>query len=210
MQHAGLISNSKAIATIFSSTVGGNSHYDIVEVDINFGEISVLQEDVWAINIATTSKLGHYLIVDGNGSARVYNSNHNQVSSWSIGNPTVLKYSPDGNELLVGYEESIETFNTATYNRKFVAELPHPYKYASYSPDNKIYTAYCSTALYPHQLPSSWVHKIDRTSGHVEAYSVSMTPSMAYALNSNKMRVIYADSIRTFSLGWMPAIAQGN
>lgn len=210
MRHAGLISDSKAIATIFSSIVNGNNIYDVVEVDLDSGEISVLQEDVWAVNLATTASVGHYLIVDGDGMARVFNRSHNQVSSWNIGNPTVLKYSPDGNELLVGYDTTIETFNSATYNRKIEADLPNPYRYASYSPDNKIYTTYCNSGLNPPHLPSSWIHKIDRNSGQVEAYSVSNTPVMAYALNSDKLHVVYTDSIRTLSMGWMPAIAQGN
>jgi len=205
MRHAGLISDSKAIATIFSNTVNGNNVYDIVQVDLNSGEISVLQEDVWAVNIATTASFGHYLIVDGNGNARVYNSNHTQVSSWNIGSPKVLTYSMDGTELLVGHEQSIETFNTASYNRKIEANLQHEYRYASFSPDNKIYTTFCNSGLNPPHMPTTWVHSIDRNNGKVEAYNIKGTPAMVYSLNANKMNVIYTDSIRTLSFGWMSA-----
>lgn len=206
LNQAGLISDSKAIATVFSNIVNGNNHYDVVEVDMNSGAISVLQEDVWVANLATTSKAGHYLIVDGSGTARAYNSNHNHLTSWNIGSPKILTYSLDGTELMVGLEQSIETYYTVSYGRKLQVDLAHQYKYASYSPNDMIYTTYCSpVTLNPPPQPTTWVHAIDRNNGQVDAYRVSSTPAMVYALNSTMMHFIYTDSIRTLSLGWMSA-----
>lgn len=211
MRLAGLISDSKAVATVFRGTTNGNTHYDIIEVDLNLGEITVLHEDLWITDLATSSIAGHYLVLNGNGTAKVYDRNHAPLNSWNLVAAKLVKYSPDGTELLIGYEQMIETFSTSTYSRKVEANLPQLYKYASYSPDNNIYTTYCSpVTLNPPAQPSTWVQKIDRTNGQVQAYSVSSTPAMVYSLDSKKMHVIYTDSIRTLSFGWMPAIAQGN
>src|SRR5690606_17264767 len=102
------------------------------------------------------------------------------------------------------------TFSTSTYSRKVEANLPQLYKYASYSPDNNIYTTYCSpVTLNPPAQPSTWAQKIDRTNGQVQAYIVSSTPAMVFSFDSVKMHVIYTEAIRTLSFGWMPTIAQG-
>jgi len=195
---AGIISNSKAIALVQNPIVGKD---ELVEIDINSGEISFVRESV-SSELVTTSTNGHYLLVENNGIARVYDQNHLQVATWNIGSFKKAIYSQDGDELMVQYGESIETFNTTSYNRKIQVDLKSLYSYASYSPDQRIYTTYCNH----HPLPSTWIQSIDSNSGQVERISVRGKPVMTYVLSSGKMLVAYTDSIRTYSNGWMPAI----